>query len=166
MNSTIFSTPLESFPVAHIIFCGYISEIPQEKRKSDQTHSFKIITSTGPVYCYYDGFENARKAKGVLEAMMAETKPALFRSSNETIDAARIVSFSKVITLKKPESSFTHAIIVTLETTAPEKLAQVWMHYKSEEAGRNARKALYATILSLYKQDSGTVVQDSEIAAV
>lgn len=166
MNSTIFSTPFESFPVAHITYCGYITEIPIDKRKNDQTHSFKIITSSRPVYCYYNGFENARKAKFALEAMMSETKPAIFKSGNETIDASRIVSFSKVLTLKKPENGFTHALLATIETTAPEKLAQIWMQYKSEDAARNARKALYAIILSLYKQGSESPVQDEEMTAV
>jgi hypothetical protein len=165
MNSCIFSTTSESFPVDHIIYCGYISEIPKDKRKNDQTHSFKIITSAGPVYCYYIGIENARKAKATLESMMSETKYAIFKSGAETTDVSRIVSFSKVLSLKKPENGFTHAIVATLETAAPEKPAQVWMHYKSEETARNARKALYATIHSLYKKDSGSTVKDVEMAA-
>lgn len=166
MNSTIFSTPFESYPVAHITYCGYISEIPQDKRKNEETHFFKIITSSGPTYCYYNGIENAKKFKGILDAMMSETKPAIFKSMNETIDASRVVSFSKVLTLKNPENGFTHAIVATLETAAPEKLAQVWMHYKSEDAARNARKALYAIILSLYKKGTESTVQNEEMAAV
>lgn len=166
MNSTIFSTSFESFPVAHITYCGYISEIPQDKRKNDQTHSFKILTSTGAVYCYFNGLENARKSHDSLEAMMKETKPAIFKYGTESIDASRIVSFSKVLSIKKPENGFTHAIVATLETVAPEKSAQVWMHFKSDESAHNARKALYATILSLYKRGSESPVKDEEMATV
>jgi hypothetical protein len=166
MNSTIFSTPFESFPVAHITYCGYISEIPQDKRKNNQTHSFKIMTSIGAVYCYYNGFEEAKKSHDSLEGMMKETKPAIFKYGTESIDASKIVSFSKVLSIKKPENGFTHAIVTTLETVAPEKSAQVWMHFKSDESAHNARKALYATILSLYKRGSESPMHDEEMATV
>ncbi len=162
MPSTIFSTPSESFPVSHIIYAGYIIEIPAEKRKNDQTHFFKIITSTGPSYCYFNSFETAKKARNLLGVMMSQIKPSVFKSGNDTIDVSRIVSFTKVLALKKAENGFTHALLLTLDTISTEKSAQVWLHYKSEESAHNARKALFATILALHSNVTKSEL-DSEL---
>ncbi len=161
MNNAIFSTPSESYPVSHIIYAGFITEIPVEKRKTDQTHFFKIITSTGPFYCYYGNLDTAKKARNDLGSMMSEIKPAVFKSGNEIVDVSKIVSFTKVLALKKPENSYTHAILIVPETVSLERSAQIWLHYKSEENARNARKALFAAILSLYQKDSS--VPDKEM---
>lgn len=157
MPSTVFSTSSESFPVAHIIYAGYIIEIPTEKRKNNQTHFFKILTTTGPSYCYFNSFETAKKTRNLLGLMMCQIKPSVFKSGNDIIDASRIVSFTKVLALKRPENGFTHALLLTLDTISTEKSAQVWLHYKSEESAHNARKALFATILALHSN-----VQKSE----
>jgi len=163
MNNIIFSTSSESFPVPHIIYAGYITEIPADKRKTDQTHFFKIITSAGPSYCYYGSLDAARKARNNLGAMMSEIKPAIFKSGNEIIDVSKIVSFTKVLTLKKPENDFTHAIMIMPETVSLERSAQIWLHYKSEEAAKNARKALYAAILSIYQKNSSLSDKEMDI---
>lgn len=165
MNNVIFSTPSESYPVPHIIYAGFITEIPAEKRKTDQSHFFKIITSTGPFYCYYGSLDAAKKARNSLGSMMSENKPAVFKSGNEIVDVSKIVSFTKVLTLKKPENGYTHAILIVPETVSVERSAQIWLHYKSEETARNARKALFATILSIYQKGSSISEKEMDMEA-
>jgi hypothetical protein len=163
MNNVIFSTSSESYPVSHIIYAGFIAEIPIEKRKTDQSHFFKIITSTGPTYCYYSNIDTAKRARSILGSMMTENKPAVFKAGNEIVDVSKIVSFTKVLTLKKPENGYTHAILLVPETVSLERSAQIWLHYKSEENARTARKALFGTILSLYQKDSSVSDKDMDI---
>jgi hypothetical protein len=153
MNSTIFSTPNDSYAVSNVIYAGPVMEIPEEKRKSESQYSFRMITTLGPVYCYFKTLESAKKARNLLGSMMNLAKPSVFRSGPIAIDPSKIVSFSKVVTLKNPENGFTHAITTTIETSN-NKTNQIWMTYRSEEAARNARRALYASIQSLNRVET------------
>jgi len=149
MSSSIFSTQAESFPLAHILYVGYMHEIPEDKRKGNNTHSFKLLTTSGVFYCNFSDPDTANKSHSVVTRMMNETKVCLFKNGKELLDSSKVSSFSKVLPLKKTDNGFTHALIVTLDMAADDKTKQVWFHYKSEDAARNARKALYALIMSL-----------------
>lgn len=147
MSSTIFSNAFDSYNVEHIIFAGAVQEIPEEMRKNESTHSFRIITRLGPVYCYFKGVDAARKARGMLETMMDSKKPHIFRCGPETLDAASVISYGRVVKLKNNEDGKTHAFTVTLNS-ANEKCNQVWLTYKTEESAKKARAVLWSIIES------------------
>ncbi|NLE01087.1 MAG: hypothetical protein GX640_14565 [Fibrobacter sp.] len=147
MRSNIFSTVSESYQISHILFAGYVCEIPPDKRKGDSTHSFKLITTLGTSYCYFNNIETAKKVRGVLEGMLEKAKPAIFKNGGDSLDIGAVVSFSKVVKLKNSESGMTHAFLVSLNTVN-EKSSQVWFTYKSEDTARHARNALWAKMES------------------
>ncbi|NLD91621.1 MAG: hypothetical protein GX639_03020 [Fibrobacter sp.] len=146
MSITIFSTYSESFPLSHIVYVGSVFEISAENRKGESTHSFKIITSSSVMYCNYRDEEAAKTAHDSLEKQLGEYGRKLFKNAGDIIDVSRVTSFSKVITLKKPQQNCTHAIILNIDTCTDEKQRQIWLHYKSDESATNARKALYTLI--------------------
>lgn len=159
MSISIFSTYSESVSLVHIVCVGSVFEIPEENRKGESTHTFKIITSSSSIYCYYKNADAAKIAHDSLEKQLDEHGRKLFKHSGDIIDASRIISFSKVVTLKKPQQNCTHAIILNLDTCIDEKQRQIWLHYKSEESATNARKALFA-LVSLANEHSPVYVQD------
>ncbi|NLW33450.1 MAG: hypothetical protein GXY77_18540 [Fibrobacter sp.] len=150
MKSAVFSNGSDTYQVANVIYAGPVSEIPQEKRKGDSTHSFRMITTQGVVYCYYKSIESAKNSVGALKAMMESLKVNIFKTGAEWIDINRIVSFGRVIKLKNTENGQTHAFLVNIDTT-DEKHNQIWLTYKSEDHAEKARKALYAAIHSVNK---------------
>jgi len=170
MSSAIFSTSFDSYNVEHIIYAGGIQEIPEEMRKNDSTHSFRIITRLGPVYCYYKGIEAARKARGMLDSMLDSKKQHIFRSGSEIIDAESIISYGRVVKLKNNEDGKTHAFTVTLNC-ANEKCNQIWLTYKTEESAKKARAILWSMIessngtLPQYSQDEKTESSVAECSA-
>jgi len=143
--SNIFSTFSDSYQISHILFASSIHEIPEEKRKNESTHSFKLITTQGAVYCYFKNIETARKVRGVLEGMLEGSKPALFKNGGDSLDISAVVSFGRIVKLKSTENGMSHAFVVTLNTSN-EKASQVWFTYKSEDSARHARNALWAKI--------------------
>ena len=157
MSSAIFSTASECYPVVSIIHAGGIQEMPEEKRKGDNTHYFRITTTQGAVFCHFKNSESARKARGVLGAMMETLKPNMFRSAGETIDPRHVISFGRVQTLKEPSDGMTHAFPVNLDAKQ-EKSEKIWLTYKSEDHATKARRVLYAIIQDLYR----TSIMESE----
>jgi len=151
-KSVIFNTASDAYQVSNIIYAGPISELPEERRKNGNTHSFRMITSLGAVYCYFQNQEAARKARGLLGAMIDGSKPIMFKSGYQCIDPRRIVSFGRVFALKRTDDGMTHGFVVNLET-AQGKNSQVWLTYKSEDHTTKARKALYAIICAANRTD-------------
>ncbi|HLV31478.1 MAG TPA: hypothetical protein VKY57_07920 [Chitinispirillaceae bacterium] len=148
MKSAVFSNGSDTYQVANVIYAGPVSEIPQEKRKGDSTHSFRMITTQGEVYCNYKSIESAKNSVGALKAMMESLKENVFKTGTESIDTKRIVSFGRVVKLENTENGKTHAFLVNIDTT-DEKHNQIWLTYKSEDHADKARKALYAAIHSV-----------------
>jgi hypothetical protein len=147
MQSVIFSSGNDAFQVSKIIYAGPIAEIPPDRQKSGSTHSFKMITSSGAVYCHYKDIETAKKARGILTGMIETVKPHVFKSGFQCIDVAKVVSFGKVFPLKNSQNGMTHGFVVSVETATDEN-RKLWMTYSSEDHAEKARKALYAQILS------------------
>lgn len=151
MNATLFNTATESYQVSHIAYAGPVSEIPEDRRKNGHTHAFKMVGTRGTVYCNYRSEESAKKAHGLLLAMMSANKPAAFRHGFELVDPAKVVSLSRVIQFKEPQGELTHAFVVTIDT-ADEKNGRVWLRYRSEDSANKARRALFAAIHAANKQ--------------
>jgi hypothetical protein len=146
MKSAIFSTATESYQVSQIAYAGPVTEIPQERRKGDSTHSFRLVTSAGAARCYFRSPESARKARGALTAMMSDLKPNAFKHGNELIDPRMIVSFGTVVELKlRDGEEMTHAFPVTV-ATREERGTRLWLRYRSEDNARKGRKAMYAIL--------------------
>ena len=53
MQNTVFSTSSESFPVAHIVHAGPVTEYSPEQRKGDHTHYFRLTTARGAAFCHF-----------------------------------------------------------------------------------------------------------------
>lgn len=151
MGTVTFNTLQDSFNVEHIIYAGSVQEIPEQLKKNDMTHSFKIITRSGSVYCYYKDIETARKARTILGDIMDSIKPCLFRSGNDIVDIKSIISYSRIVKLKNNENGKTHAFTVTIDTVN-EKSNTIWFAYKSEENAKKARAVLWSMIESSHKK--------------
>lgn len=147
MSTTVFSTSFESYNVSHIIYAGAVQEIPEQLRKNDMTHSFRIITKQDSSFCYFKDIEAARKARAILESMMDSIKPRIFRSAGEVIDADEVISYGRIVKLKNSDDGKTHAFVVSLNT-ANEKYNQQWLAYKTEESAKKARAILWSIIES------------------
>lgn len=145
MQETIFSNGNESYQVAHIIHVSRIWEIPEEKRRFDRSHCFKLVTTLGPAFCSYKSFETARKVRGKLYAMLTAAKPEMFSHGNDLIDPNAIVSIGDVLELKNPQGENTHAIIVTIKTNDA-RHSKVWLRYKSEENAKKGKRILWAVV--------------------
>lgn len=145
MKSAVFNTANEAYQVSHISYAGPVHEIPEKSRKGESTHSFKMITSLGVAYCYYRSQETASKARGVLSAMFQTVKPRVFTYRGETIDPESVVSFTAVYELKELKDGFSHAFTVSLKAT-DDKNPRLCLRFKTLEAAKNSRKALWAAI--------------------
>jgi hypothetical protein len=162
--SAIFSTPAECYQVSNVMYAGEISEIPQDKRKGESTHFFRMFTTLGPVYCYYKSEDSAKKARSALGAMMGSLKQELFKSNGNLLDTRKVISYGKVYKLKDTSDGKSHAFPVRLESVK-EKNSQIWLTFKSEDEALKTRKALFASIQSIngskdrkgYKEDSDTI---------
>jgi hypothetical protein len=161
MSITIFSTYSESIPLSHIVYVGSVFEISAEHRKGENTHAFKIVTSSTTMYCNYKDTEAAKIAHDLLEKQLGEHGKKIFKNAGDLIDVSRITSFSKVVTLKKPQQNCTHAIVLNMDTCIDEKQRQIWLHYKSDESATNARKALY-TLISIANGTSAVNSHDEK----
>lgn len=164
MNSAIFRTATESYQVSHIVYAGSVGEIPEERRKSDNTHSFKITTTASPVFCYYRNEDAAKNARGKLGAMLNTVKPHVFKHGYEIIDTRSVVAISTVFALRNPQGDLTHTFYVTLETRDPDK-NKVWLKYKSEENAKKGRNALFASIHSLHENAPVTEEKSEAVEA-
>jgi len=157
MNSTIYSTPFGSYQVKHIAYATYIREIPEEYRKNERSHSFRIVTRTGSIYYSFTNEESAKKAHGALTAKLQSYSPDLFRSGGSILDTSKVVSFSSVLTLKKPQGNKTHAFWVTVDTENSNE-NKLWFSFTSEENAEKARRALFAKVNMA--NSFGTTVHD------
>ena len=145
MKSAVFSAGLETYQVAHILYAGSVSEVPKEIRKGETTHSFRMVTTQGPVFCYYKSLDAAKKARGALGFLMDTLKENVFHGIGVCLDTKSVVSFGRVVKLKNSDDGQTHGFVVVFNTVH-EKAAQIWLTYKSEEHAEKARKGLYAAI--------------------
>ncbi|MBD3239124.1 MAG: hypothetical protein GF331_00955 [Chitinivibrionales bacterium] len=160
MQSNIFSAAGEAYHVNHIIHASGVWEVPEEKRKNDRTHAFKLVTTVGSTYCYYKDDEAARKARAALSAMLAAAKPSVFRHRSDVLDPRHIVSIGNVVALKNPQGELTHAVIVTL-ATSDVRNNKVWLKYKSEETATKGRRILYAVVAKA-NESQGDAPQDTD----
>jgi len=167
MQNTIFSTSSDSFLVSHIIHAGPVGELNQQSRKSENTHYFKLTTTRGSAYCHFRSEETARRSRGVLGAMLGTVKPHLFRSKGDSIDISSIVSFGRVVDLKKDSDGDLYGFPVVVATMT-EKNATLWLTFQAEESAQNVRKALYASVMSYYSTqdaaiESGDAQENSDV---
>lgn len=162
MQSTIYSSASESFLVAHIIHAGPVLEIAPEKQKNGNTHYFRLTTGQCPAYCKFKSEEAARRARGVLGAMLGTVKPHLFRSRGDSIDLSSIISFGKVVEFKNSTNDDCFGFPVTL-SVIEERGKTIWITAKTEDSGINIRKALWAALMSFYQIDQQS--QSSFIAS-
>lgn len=149
MQHTIFSTGSESYLLSQIIHAGPVCEFTKKNEKSTNTHYFRLTTAGGAVFCRFKNKESAQKSRGILETMLTASGKRLFTSRNNIIDVTRIISFGRVLSLKD-DTSEVFGFPVNVQTVI-EKNSTIWLTYKSEEAGQNARKALYAILMSYYE---------------
>ena len=159
MQNTIFSTSSDCFLVPHILHAGPVSELNQQNRKSENTHYFKLTTVRGSSYCHFRSEETARRSRGVLGAMLGSVKPNLFRSKGDSIDISSIVSFGRVVDLKKDSDAELYGFPVVVATMT-EKNATIWLTFQAEESAKNVRKALYAAVMSYYTTHESALVSD------
>ena len=149
MQHTIFSTGSDSYLLSQIIHAGPVCEFTKKNEDSTNTHFYRITTTRGAVFSHFKNKESAIKSRGVLETKLNASGKRMFVSRGDMIDVARIISFGKVLALKNGTSEV-FGFPVNVQT-AKEKSSTIWLTFKSEEAGMNVRKALYATILSYYE---------------
>ncbi len=161
MQSSIFNAAGEAYHVNHIIHASGVWEVPEEKRRSDRTHAFKLVTTVGSAFCYFKDQDAARKSRAALGAMLAAAKPSVFRHRNDVIDPKHIVSIGGVVTLKNPQGELTHAVILTL-ATSDIRNNKVWLKYKSEETATKGRRVLYAVVAKANEQQDDTPRQTDE----
>lgn len=145
MKSAIYTTASAAFQVSHILYAGSIQELPEERRKDGNTHSFKIITTSGTSYLYFKSEETAKNARAALGAKLRDVKPNTYTYCYDIIDPKAVVSFSPVFPLKTPQGSCTHVFTVTLAANQA-KEEKVWLKYKSEDNAKKGRIALFAAI--------------------
>jgi hypothetical protein len=149
MKSVVFSAANESFQVSHIIYAGPVQPIPEQLRKGETTHSFKMLTALGTSYCYYRSEENAKKARTALTAKLHSSKQSLYSHRGEIIDPAAVISYGPVYQLKEPQDDFTHSFSLSLKSSQ-EKTTRLRLMFKSEEAAQSGRRGLYGAINSAY----------------
>ena len=145
MRSAIFTNGNQAYQVSNIIFAGPVHAIPEDRRRNDCTHSFKMITSAAAVFSYYKNEEAARKSRNMLGAMLDALKPKAFKHGYDFIDPLHVVCFGNVVQFKKPMEEYTHGFVITVDTVQ-EKSQEIWLRYKSEDHAQKGRKALWATI--------------------
>jgi len=147
MRSAIFTSGNQAYQVSKIIFAGSVHTIPEERRRNDCTHSFKLITVNGATFSYYKNEEAARKSRNMLGAMLDSLKPDAFKHGSEFLDPLHVVSFGSVVQFKKAQGEYTHGFAITVDTIQ-EKNQEVWFTYKSDDHAQKGRKALWAIIYS------------------
>jgi hypothetical protein len=162
LHTPIFNSAGESYQVANVSYVGPVREIPEEKRRGESTHSFRMYTPLGTVYCNYKSDETAKKSRSALAAMMGGCKPSLYKHGFELIDTQKIVSFSSVLQLKNAQNGHTHAIVVNVESGNTDN-SQVWLRYRSEENAVKGRKALYAAIHAANRMLPGSEEQAPQV---
>jgi hypothetical protein len=153
MKNTIFNTTTGSYPVSHIVYASSVWEIPEDRRKGDRTHAFKIVTTVEAAYCKFRSFDAAVNSRTALGAMIASANPHAFRHANEIIDAQRVVSISNVIKLKTPQGEYTHAVILGVDTH-DSRNGKLWLKYKSEETAKKGRRLLFAVVAASHNGEA------------
>lgn len=138
MKSVMFNSGNRSYQVNRIVYVSPVEEIPQEYRKAERTHSFKIVTTVDSTFCGFKSAETARSAHNAIAAMMRDVNPRTFPHGDELIDASRVVSVGDVVALKTPRGEHTHAVIVTMETS-DDKSAKAWLKFRSEDKAKAGR---------------------------
>lgn len=157
MQHTIFSSASESFLVAHILHAGPVVAVAEDKQKNGRTHYFRITTVRGSAFCSFKNEEGARNARGLLGAMLGTVKPNLFRCKGDSIDMSSVVSFGGVVELKNSSSEGERFGLPIRLAVADERGCTLWLTFKTEESGRNVRKALWAALMSYYTTVSGSM---------
>jgi hypothetical protein len=147
MRSAIFTSGNQAYQVSKIIYAGPVHEIPEDRRRNECTHSFKMVTVAGATFSYYKNEEAARKSRNMLGAMLEGLKPDLFKNGSDILDPLHIVSFGSVVQFKKAQGEYTHGLAITVDTIQ-EKSQEVWFRYKSDDHAQKGRKALWAIIHS------------------
>jgi hypothetical protein len=164
MRSAIFTSGSQAYQVSKIIYAGYVHAIPEDRRRNDSTHSFKIVTANGAAFSYYKNEEAARKSRNMLGAMLDELKPVAFKHAGEFIDPAHIVSFGGVFQFKKAQGEYTHGFQITI-ATVQEKNQEIWLRYKSDDHAQKGRKALWAAVHNangMFKTETPAVAGEPE----
>lgn len=163
MRSAIFTSGNQAYQVSNVVYAGPVHAIPEDRRRNDCTHSFKIVTTLGATFSYYKNEESARKSRNMLGAMLDSLKPNAYKHGAEFIDPLHIVSFGSVVQFKKAQGEYTHGFAIIVDTVQ-EKSQELWLRYKSDDYTQKARKALWAVIhtaLGMAKtaESSAAVVQ-------
>ena len=145
MRSAIFTSGNQAYQVSNIIYAGPVHAIPEDRRRNDCTHSFKIVTVVGATFSYYKNEESARKSRNMLGAMLDELKPDAFKHGYDFIDPLHIISFGNVVQFKKAQGEYTHGFAIMVDTVQ-EKSQELWIRYKSDDYAQKGRKAMWAII--------------------
>jgi hypothetical protein len=145
-QNVLFSTHNETIQISQIIYAGPVSEIPEENRKFESTHAFKIITRTGVVWCNYNDAETASKVRGALAVMMDQVKKVLYKSHGEVVDPTGIISFSNVCEFKSSTDKNRFGFVISIDCT-DEAHRKLWFRYTSAENAEKGRKALFACLM-------------------
>jgi len=145
MKSGVFTSGGESYQASQIVYVGPVEEIPEEHRRFERTHSFRIVTTVGYSRCSYKSAEAARNAHGALYGILKTANPSVFSHGTELLDANRVVCFGGVVALKNPQGEHTHAVIATMETADP-RGCKVWLKYKSEDKAKRGRRLLQSLV--------------------
>lgn len=166
-QNVLFSTHNETIQISQIIYAGPVGEIPEENRKYDSTHAFKIITHTGAVWCNFKDIETASKARGILAVMMDQVKKVLFKSHGEVVDPKDIISFSSVCEIKSATDKNRFGFVISIDCI-DETHRKLWFLYSSTENAEKGRKALFACLMEsngLRKEEPSAATQKAEPAA-
>jgi hypothetical protein len=145
-QNVLFSTQNETIQVSQIIYAGPVNEIPEANRKYDSTHTFKIITRTGSVWCNFKNAETANKARGTLAVMMDQVKKVLFKSQGEVVDPKDIISFSNVCEIKSTSDKKRFGFVISIDCI-DEQHRKLWFVYSSSENAEKGRKGLFACLM-------------------
>jgi hypothetical protein len=148
-QNVLFTAHNETIQVNQILYAGSVFEIPVANRKNDNTHSIKIITRAGAVWCNYNNAEIANKARAALAVMMDQVKKVVFKSQGEVVDPKEIISYSNVCEIKSSSGKSSYGFVITIDCL-DDKHRKLWFVYSSTETAEKARKSLYACMMELY----------------
>lgn len=148
-QNVLFTAHNETIQVNHILYAGPVYEIPAASRKNDNTHSIKIVTRAGAVWCNFNNVDAANKARAALAVMMDQVKKVVFKSQGEVLDPREIISNSNICEIKSSTEKSSFGFVVTINCM-DEKHRKHWFVYSSSETAEKARKALYACMMELH----------------
>jgi hypothetical protein len=148
-QNVLFTALNETIQINQILYAGPVYEIPVANRKNDHTHSIKIITRAGAVWCFFNNADVANKARAALAVMMDQVKKVVFKSQGEVVDPKDIISYSHVCEIKSSSGKSSFGFVVNIDCL-DEKHRKLWFVYSSSETAEKARKSLYACMMELY----------------